>query len=822
MTVNIFDNRRKRPQCYLLYYKELNANGTFLAYGKTKPWNSPIRHPMKTILHNFLTTLKRFKLSSALNILGLSVAFASFMVIMMQVGFENSFDKDYDVDGKICRLEYSEDSIDYHIIFPRPAYEIIKDHLPPQVKASVLTDSNDQPYLQVVGPSGVPQIFNECISAATTGLTEVFGFEIVEGSLDDALRQQSKVIVPKSIASKFYGAESAVGRTFMNTTDSTWYEVVAVYRDFPSNSSFANDIYRGFDETGDNKDNWDHQSYQIYLLLDRNADANAIAQAISSKLKDGWWESTKFRIHALDELYYVRGIQFDRLPKGNKAVTSVLLLIAILIIGIAVVNFINFSTSLAPLRIKSINTQKVLGCTEGRLRISLIAESVGFCLISYAVALLLVYIADSEGASAWLSVPMSIGDNPDVVLRTLALAVVVGIVAGLYPSFYITSFPPALVLKGSFGLSPKGKAFRTALIGFQFVVSIALIIGALFLQLQNRYVRNYATGFDQEQVAMVELPTSVSEHPDAFSDELKSDPLIADVAFTVRLIGVSDRYGQWGGNNPTGEHVVLQVLHVSSNFIPVMGLDIVEGTDVDARAGNAGQIRLVLNEKAAARFGFKVGDVFVGMEIIGIMKDFNFSNLRNDIEPMGFRIYPTDESWLNYAYVKVTGDPHAAAEHIRNTIARFDPLFPAEVQFFDSIFDNVYRKERKTTRVITLFSILAVLISLSGVFGLVLFETQYRRKEIGVRKVFGATVGEVLTMFNRSFMAIVSVCFVIAVPLAYIGVSGWLDTFAYRTPLHWWVFALAFAAVSAVTMLTVTFQSWRAATDNPVNSIRSE
>ena len=208
--------------------------------------------------------------------------------------------------------------------------------------------------------------------------------------------------------------------------------------------------------------------------------------------------------------------------------------------------------------------------------------------------------------------------------------------------------------------------------------------------------------------------------------------------------------------------------------------------------------------------------------IKSVIEDFNFMSLRKSIEPMAFMTHFTEEWRPEVLYVKTSGDPYEAIDHILKSIASIDPAYPADIRLFDNVFDELYAKERKTTGLIAIFSLLAVVISLVGVFGLVLFETQYRRKEIGVRKVFGATITEVLVMFGRSFAAIVAVCFLIAAPIAYIGIKNWLGAFAYRTPIHWWIFALAFLAVILVTLLTVTVQSWRAATANPVKSLKHE
>ncbi|MCC8062431.1 MAG: FtsX-like permease family protein, partial [Rikenellaceae bacterium] len=416
-----------------------------------------------------------------------------------------------------------------------------------------------------------------------------------------------------------------------------------------------------------------------------------------------------------------------------------------------------------------------------------------------------------------------------VILLALGVSIAVGLLAGLYPAFYTTSFAPALVLKGSFGMSPKGRKLRTALIGFQFVVSLGLIVAAVFLQLQNRFMWKMDTGINRENIAIVVLNRELAKEEIKIPlvSELKSDANIEDVAFAMSSMGTSDFFMSWGRNTREGQHIDFECFPVSWNFVRVMGLKVVEGRDFIEEDQTRDGV-FIFNQTAMNRFGMTLDDQVEGhngdmVPIAGVMKDFNYASLRNNIGPMCLYEFGKN-TWgdLSVAFIKIKGNPFAAADHIKKTLARFDPLYPVDLTFYDTAFDNLYRKERKTTSLITVFSLLAVIISLVGVFGLVVFETQYRRKEIGVRKVLGATVAEILGMFNKSFVRLVLVCFVVAAPLAWYGVTKWLETFAYRTPVYWWVFALSLLVVLLITLITVTVQSWRAATANPVSALKTE
>lgn len=789
---------------------------------------------MKTILRNFLTTLRRFKLASALNILGLSVAFAAFMVIMMQVHYENTFDACYKKTGRIYRIANSFDSTTYSPISSRPFLDIVFA-ASPQIEASSLVAVFSSPiYINIDRGDGRVIGFRETQSSIYRGMLDIFDYEILEGTAD-ALNEPRKVLLPQSIAKKFFPEGGAVGRIIRNgDADSITYEVGGVYRDFPANSSIANNIkFRMPDD--ENLKVWGNNNYNGYVLLHEAANPEDVARMMTElvgKAEMPEWMGTKrpqVRLSPVEDLYYDTTMDVDLMPKGNKATTNVLFMIAILVVLIAAINFVNFSTSLTPIRIKSINTQKVLGSMVSTLRAALVFEAVGICLISYVISIFLVSGMNSIGMSGVFSWPIDFAGYMPAVYMTLGVAILVGFVSGIYPAVYTTSFPPALVLKGSFGMSPEGRRLRNMLIGFQFVVSIALIVAAVFMQLQNKYVRSFDSGMDTEQVAMVDLNDELSgKYKDALVNNLKSSSLISDVAFAMSRFGSGDFYMTWGRQFRDGESINFTCMPVSYNFIDVMGLEMVEGRTFQEGDCEKENGTFIFNEVTQKQYKLTLDDQVEGhtgtkTDIVGFVKDFNFMSLRQSIQPLAlYEFGPNAWQELSVAYIKIKGNPYEAVDHIKSAIGKIDPAYPVDVEFFDTMFNLVYQKETKTTALITFFSLLAVMISLVGVFGLVVFETQFRRKEIGIRKVHGATVGEILAMFNRNFVRIVLICFVVAAPLAWFGITMWLESFAYKTPIYWWVFLFALVVVMIITLCTVTIQSWKAATENPVKSIKSE
>lgn len=790
---------------------------------------------MNTILRNFLTTLKRFKTASALNIVGLSVAFAAFIVIMIQVDYDRSFDRFHPDAEQIYRVEISKNNTTYTPILSRPMIDLLAQA--PQIRSNALLADLSKLGFSLYGPyltvenNGSKTGYKEWTALVFPEFAEMFDFRMIEGDRK-ALREPNRVLIPQSMALRFFGGAPALNRriTFVNDT-ATMMTVGGVYKDFPDNTQIKNRIYIPMDRTRMlESDSWNNSGYSFYVTLWTPEASTALKQEWMSRLRpildeNTWIHLDDIRLTALPDIYYATDTEFDLAEKGSRTTTAVLTAIGLLILAVAGINFVNFSTSLVPMRVKSINTQKVLGSPLSTLRAALIGEAVGIALIAYVLAVFWVYLLNYTSFDQLISGSISLEANLGIVTTTLGAAVAVGLAAGIYPAFYATSFPPALVLKkGSFGTSAKGRRLRTALIGFQYVVSIGLIIAALFMQMQNDFMRSMKTGLNTEHFALVQLSQDMARKAPVIRNRLMEKSSITDVSFGGSVVGSNDLYPLWGfGENAEGEPISLNVIFADWNLPKLLGAKIIEGRDFLESERNAEIRKLLINETACKRYGMRVGQRFEvnNTEIVGVVEDFNFASLRNTVQPMAFIVgdigFP-----LDWVYVKTSGDPYDAAGAIRGALAGVDPTYPAEVQVYDTFFNKLYMQERRTTGLVTIFSLLAVVISLVGVFGLVLFETQYRRKEIGVRKVMGATVTEILNMFNRKFVWIVIVCFVIAAPFAWYGVREWLMVFAYRTPIYWWVFGLSLAIVMLITLTTVSVQSLRAATANPVDSLKAE
>ncbi len=787
---------------------------------------------MKTIFRNLWITLQRFRLASGLNIVGLSVAFAAFILILMQVRYELAFDRFHPHADRLYMAQIKSEE-GFLPLVPK-GFGPTFGNTGAGIEAWTMLQLGFVDSYLTVERDGAEVGFVQPVLRASENFAALFRLPLVEGTVD-ALKDPSQALLPASLARSFFGSEhGVVGRKL--TVDGVDYRVGAVYRDLPENSQIKNKLYLPLVFRPDEY-LWDNFDYQMYLLLHPGADAETVAGEWAKVPADqiGIAEDITLDLVPLAACYYDRrpvlfGME-GMIERGKEATTEMLLAIALLVIGIAAVNFVNFSTSLTPLRIKNINTRKVLGSSVAGLRAEQMFESTGIALLSFGLGLLWVDGLRNTAFNDLISGGISLSVHSGVVWLSLGVAAVVGLLAGIYPALYSTAFPPALVLKGSFGLSPRGRRLRTALIGFQFVVSIGLIVAALFMQLQNRYMRRMDTGVDFEGVVMARLGGGLETQ--AFEDRVRQSPGIEEVAYSRMMIGVGDTHPQWGGTYQ-GEPILYAAHMVSWNFPRMMGIELTEGryfTEGEAR--QAGRYHYIFNEAARREFDLTVGGQWLDggdaekNQIVGFARNFNYRSLHSAVGPMALVLFGHDKEFdaqhrLPVAYFKIKGDPYAAVEQIKRAAAEIDPAYPIDIRFYDQAFDALYRKERKTTTLITTFSLLAVVLSLAGVFGLVVFETQYRRKEIGVRKVMGATVSEILGMFNRQFVWLVGICFVVAAPLAWYGVREWLATFAYRTPLYWWVFLVSLVIVLFITLLTVTIQSWRAATANPVDALKAE
>ena len=811
---------------------------------------------MKIAFRNFLTTLRRYKISSLLNVIGLTLAFTAFYVIMTQVWWELGYNRSLHEADRIYLVE-NEDWYEpgkWSSWLNRPVPErVIASTAGVEVGGCMWGGFGSGTCWTSNEPSFGSNKFSASCGSVSLPFLDVFAFRSVEGDVHD-LGKPKSVIVSREAAERM---RVGVGSLIWVDTDEPQpdgaMEVVAVFEDFPDNSLLGEcEVVKNLGET--NLYTTSEWSFNYFVKFRPGADPDEFARQWTNVNQEMQREAAEKRAAAGDaaddddesgiygvrlspvsELYFESDSQAP-CRQGSVVTTYTLLGIAVLVIVLAFINFVNFFFALVPVRIRTVNTFKVFGAPASSLRFNFVFEAFGLVLIALLAAWYVSFALQGTEFASYISASLALSQNLEVVGLVAVVAFVMALAASLYPAWYITSFAPALVVKGSFGGTRSGRRLRTLLLGVQFFISIGLIIATSFIRLQHDYMMHYDMGFDKENLLAVRLSERGAVSYDALRQKLLSDPQVKDVTgATSRLVSVG-RMG-WG-REFKGRQVAFQSYVVQPDFLRVMGIPITDGrdfleSDFDKELGT-----MIFNEAARREFEMQVGDRINGFvspdeQIVGFCADFNFKPLQYGVSLFCFYLLPKKIQQENYwhlphvVYVRMTpgADIAAVTAHIRRCIAEVDPRTePGDivVRVFDEELGLEYDNERKLTAIVGLFALLAVVIALMGVFGLVLFETQHRRREIAVRRVMGASRGEILAMFNRRYVMLVAVCFVLAVPVSIWAVRHWLAGFAYAVPLYWWVFALALAGVLAVTALTVTVRSWRAVNENPAESVKSE
>ena len=800
---------------------------------------------MKIALHNFLTTLRRYKASSLLNIVGLTLAFTAFYVILVQVRWELTFNRAIPEAERIYLVAPLSpfDETEYSINSPRPEGEQLIAQSPEIVAGGCIRSWHWEQPVWVRRGGDLLRLqgsFNE----VSAGFVETMGLQALEGELK-ALKQPNSVALARSQAERlglrvgdvlWFGDEE-------NRRPEVQKEVVAVYEDFPANSTFADVV--GLQDVGDQDldapNNW-NDCY--FVRLQPAADPETVARRWSEfhltiyrdyleRMAAVWNEEISEEemndpractLIPLDELYFDRRVadSMGAFSSGSTTLTYSLLSVAVLVILIALINFVNFFFALVPVRLRAVNIFKVFGAPTRSLRFSFLFEALGFVLIAQLCAWYVAVALKGSEFASYVSSSLALGDNLPVLAISLGISLVAALVAGSFPAWYITSFNPAMAAKGSFVGSTAGRRFRTALLGVQFTISIALIVFSAFTLLQQRYVRRYDLGFNHERVLTFRTASQRLVRADRFEEfasALEQNPQIVGVTAGQGPL-VAGNLSLWG-REVAGEEVMIHVRPVRSNFLDVLGIPVLAGENFKPGYDRDTTLHYIVNDLLArkgAGLGFRLDDG----NVVGICPDFHFRPLQYPVAPFAFVTIPGD---MKYFFVRMAAgaDFEAVCDHIRRCVERLDPdCEPLEIRFLDEDINAQYARERRITTIVGLFTVLAVVIALMGVFGIVLFETQHRRREVAIRKVMGATTQEVLRLFNRRYVVVVTVCFLIAAPVGYWAVDRWLGAFAYRVPLHWWLFAAAYVVVLAVTVATVTFCSWRTANENPADCVKTE
>ena len=805
-------------------------------------------------IRNFLTLLRRYTTSSVLNIVGMAVAFAAVYLIAVQVKFDLSYNRVIKNSERIYRLEYPSWSGDgtWDCNWNRQLPDEMSAACPEIVTAGsmdMVFNSQYQDEYSVKRNSTIEN-FTIKIAGAELEALAVFPFEFIEGGIDDEFKTYYGMIISETVAKRYnlkVGDRINYGRGAVNQAQRT---ISGIYRDFPKPSTMAmGEGYILMPEAGpQDASNW---NTTYYVLLHEDASPTKVAAKMKETLVDycrkrGLSDEdiakeidlVAPRLTPIADLYFADDTEAEYYH-GSRTTTYTLIAIAVLILVISFINFVNFFFALIPSRIRAVNNYKIFGAPTAKMRLNFLLETVGLILVSLFVATVIVILFADTPLKEYISTSVAIDDNWPLAGVMALCVVLLGVVVSLYPAWYITKFSPAFVIKGDFSASKSGRILRYTLVGVQYTISIALIICSFFIYRQHQYMLSRDMGFDKENLLVATIPYEAvngawsyeSDYTkrDALMDKLYQNPQIKAIAWG-RGEFTNSRM-QWTRPIENGESEVFNVYAVSWNFLDVMGIQIVEGRNFTTTDEQSETGALIFNQTAAKNLNINTETSILGhidgrlTPVVGICEDFDFQSAQYNISPYAFLVfgkYAWDLPRIAYIRTVAGADIAKVKEFIVDTVMELEPNIDPEkinVKFFDNELEMVYQREDKLSTLVTLFSFLSIVISIIGVFGLVLFETQYRRREIGIRRVHGASVGGILQMFNRKYLYIVAICSAVAIPVSYYIIDQWMQQYVYRTPMSWWVYALAVGVILLITIVTVSLRSWSAANENPTESI---
>lgn len=803
-----------------------------------------------------MRNLLRNKTYSLINILGLAIGIACCVLIVLFVTDELSYDRFHTKADRIYRTALDAEMMGQKVqapISPNPLAKAMREELP-----EVETSSRINPYRAeaLVSWKEKDKKFYEKQTWAWVDSTfsDIFDFELIEGDAKAALSQPNQVTISESAAAKYFGADNPIGKV-LNLDNDRDYLVVALMKDMPSNSHFRYDFLASMVSLHDQgSKNWLSSNVYTYVLLKEEATKEQLEgkfptfyqDKMSPQLKEMARMSfdeflaagNRFEayLQPITDIHLGGNLDWELQANSDRKFIYIFSIIAFLVLLIASINFMNLATARSAKRAKEVGVRKVVGAPRSALIGQFLGEALLQSLIAMFLAvvfieLVLPYFNNIVGKE----ISLFSGKSFLFYVFLGSIFIIVGLFAGSYPAFYLSGFRPAAVLKGTLVKGSGGVKFRKALVVTQFAISVALIIGVLFVSQQLSYLQNADLGFEKEQLVMIEVnkretiqqmetvKAEILKHTDIVSmtasSFLPSDGDPNQTMFSVTKEGTEQHYPLWN-------------MEADFDFIETMGLEIVAGRAFDRNLATDSITAYILNESAVKGFGWEnaVGkeiseldsnpeDITVG-KVIGVVKDFHTEGFTKQIKPMIISVNP------RFTYnVAIRVSPNNMAEslaHIEETWKSFEPEYPFHYDFLDQKFAALYSAEERLNEVFFYFTLLAIFIACLGLFGLASYTAEQRTKEIGIRKVLGASISNITLLLTKEFILLVLISNIIAWPIAYFMMQKWLETFAYPTDITIWTFALASVLGLVIAVLTVSFQAIKAAVGNPVRALRYE
>jgi len=772
------------------------------------------------------------KVFSLINMAGLAIGIMVSLFIFLWIRDETGFDRFHAGFRDIYRLTEDQRNNDGSIfpvaVTPEPLGPGLKKDIP-----EVLEFTRFRPMARNLFSYGEKQIYENGLAFVDPSFLKIFTFPLIKGDPATALDHLDSMIISETAARKLFGDEDPMGRT-VRLTNALDFKITGVAADVPDNSHLRFHFLGNFDflmKTLGWEGGWWNNSYYTYVRLAPNADLgklNSLVRIYLNRINPR--NTTLLRLQPLKDIHLRSdyAIDIDGASRNMSGEVRIFALVAFLVLLIACINYMNLATARSGLRSKEVGVRKVIGAGRDEIMRQFFGESLLFAVIAGLLAaglsrLLLPFFNALTGKT----LPPAVLADPSILLFLGGAALFAGLLSGIYPALFLSSFRPVSIFRGESLSGTKSALFRKSLVVVQFALSVAFIAGTFVMTAQLRYMRNAKLGYVQDSVVHFRLRGALGENYQAFKEELARIAEIRGVTAasdlpTYTVHSTTDF--EWEGKKPD-DQILVHNYSVDYNFIETLGMDMAEGRAFDRKIPTD-KDAFIINETAARLMGYdkSVGKILQLHErrgpIVGVVKDFHFKSLHIQIEPLVLRIEPERNAFVfvKTGFENLTG----ALETIRRVHAKYNPGFPLEYEFLDESLGRLYVADRRFGAVIGIFTGLAIFISCLGLFGLASFMIERRTREIGIRKILGAGLGRIAALLSKDFLKWVALADLIAIPLAYFAMSRWLRGYAYRTGMSALVFVGAAGLTLAIALLTIALHCLRAARSNPAESLRRE
>lgn len=754
--------------------------------------------------------------------------------ILLWVRDELSYDRFHKQADNTYRIVASLPELDIHAaVTPAPLAAAIQQEIP-EIKSALRLSYRNSDLLQVED-----RMFEEKkIFFADSNFFKVFTYSFIEGDMETALQLPEGIVITKEMAKKYFGNESALGKMIRKNHKDD-FTVTGVIDNVPSASHLQFDFIQPISfiarTNRDLRENiWDNYNWYTYIVLNDNAirseaSLKNIEQRINTIYKaNELYLKVNLSLQALTDIHLNPKPLADFPGQGNSQYVIILAAIGLIILVVACINFMNLATARSARRAKEVGLRKVAGAVKSQLVGQFLAESflISFLALCIAVALvlaLLPFFNTISGKEFTLEVL-----DQKLILGAVAIALVAGLLSGSYPALFLSSFLPATVLKGNLKSGAANSIFRNALVVIQFSISISLLVGTAVVYNQLQFIQNRNIGFDKENLIYVPMTGELWGKYQAFRTELERNPLTKDFAFVGDLptnLTNGTVNVQWEGKDPNSQPLFCNIA-IDENFFDVFHTTLLAGRGF-SKEFTADTANLIVNEKTLSIIGMDVENA-IGKPlslwdkkgiIIGVVKDFNFKPIQQPIEPLLLRL----NTWGGNAVVRAqSGETEATIRELEKICKELNPGYPFSYNFLDQDLANLYKAEQRLGDLFNVFAVLAIFISCLGLYGLSAFLAERRIKEIGVRKVLGASVPGLVYLQSQNFTKSIVISMIIAAPLAWFTMNKWLDGFAYHVDIHWSIFVFVFFTALSIALLTVSYESIKAALTNPGESLRND